>query len=217
MRIQKRTAFCLFVCTFVLAAGCATTVGSGNVTTETRTIKGVNSVSLWGDGTLEIEQTGTESLTITADDNILPLLGSSVRDGELQLGVQNFINIKPTDGVRYKLTVTGLTGLSLTGDADAQVRKLATDRLKTSITGDARIRIDGTADQQEVSITGDGTYDGTFLASKSAKVSITGDGKLDLDVSDSLDVKILGDGTINYKGDPKVSRSIVGDGNINKR
>jgi hypothetical protein len=207
---------CLFVCVLT-AAGCTTTKGSGNITTETRTIKGVNSVSLLGDGRLEIEQTGTESLTITADDNILPLLSSDVRDGDLKLGVKNLANTKPTQGIRYKLTVKGLTGLSLTGDADAEVTKLATERLTTSIMGDAKIRIDGTADQQEISITGDGKYDGTGLTSKTAKVSITGDGKLDIDVSDSLDIKILGDGTINYTGDPKISKTVLGDGHINKR
>jgi len=192
-------------------------MGSGNIKTESRNIKGVSSVSLLGDGLLEIEQTGMESLTITADDNILPLVTSEVIDGELKLGPKNFGNLKPTEGIRYKLTVTGIRELSLTGDATADVRKLAIDRLSTSIMGDAKIRIDGTADEQEISITGDGTYDGRDLTSKAAKVSITGDGKLDIDVSDTLDVHILGDGNINYTGDPQVSRSIIGDGHINKR
>ena len=53
---------------------------------------------------LEIEHTGTDSLTITADDNLLPLLNSEVRDGELKLGVKNLTNIQETKKIRYKLT-----------------------------------------------------------------------------------------------------------------
>jgi hypothetical protein len=171
-----------------------------------------------GDAKIDIEQTtGTESLTITADDNILPLLRSEVRDGKLILDVKNLQNVNPTNRIHYKLTVKGLTGLSLTGDAEAGITKVATEHLNVSITGDATVRIDGIADQQEVTILGDGRYDGASLTSKTANVSITGDGKLDLAVSDKLDVKIFGDGHINYTGDPTVTKTVVGDGSIEKK
>jgi hypothetical protein len=200
-----------------LAAGCSSANGSGNIKTETRAINGVSSVSLLGDGMLDIEQTGADSLTITADDNLLPLLNSEVRDGELKLGVKNLANIKATKQIQYKLTVKGLTALSLAGDAEADVKKLATDHLKVNITGDGNIRIDGTADDQTITIIGDGKYDGTRLASKTANVSITGDGHLDIAVSDKLNVKILGDGKINYTGDPMITKTIVGDGNVERK
>jgi hypothetical protein len=217
MRILKHGSLCIGVLIVAITAGCSSVEGSGNIKTETRTINGVSSVSLVGDGLLEIEQTGTDSLTITADDNILPLLSSEVRDGELKLGVKNLASIEETKQIRYRLTVKGLTGLSLVGDAEADVRKLATTQLKASITGDGSIRIDGTADDQSITILGDGKYDGTGLESKTATVSITGDGKLDLAVSEKLDVKILGDGKINYTGDPAITKSIIGDGRIDKK
>jgi hypothetical protein len=217
MRIFKHGHLCIGVLFVALGAGCSTAKGSGNIKTETRTINGVSSVSLLGDGMLDIEQTGTDSLTITADDNLLPLLNSEVRDGELKLGVKNLANIEATKQIQYKLTVKGLTALSLTGDAEADVKKLATDRFKVNITGDASIRIDGTADDQSITILGDGKYDGTRLTSKTANVSITGDGHLDIAASDKLDVKILGDGKINYTGDPVITKSIIGDGKIEKK
>jgi hypothetical protein len=217
MRIFKHRPLCIGVLSVALATGCSTATGSGNIKTETRTINGVSSVSLLGDGMLDIEQTGTDSLTITADDNLLPLLNSEVRDGELRLGVKNLANIRSTKQIQYKLTVKGLTALSLTGDAEADVKKLATDRFKVNITGDGNIRVDGTADDQSISIFGDGKYDGTGLTSKTANVSITGDGRLDIAVSDKLDVKILGDGKINYAGDPVITKSIIGDGKIEKK
>ena len=46
------------------------TQGSGTQKTETRSVSGFTRVTLSGIGTLNIQQTGTESLTITTDDNI---------------------------------------------------------------------------------------------------------------------------------------------------
>lgn len=211
-----RTAISL--CVFAaLAAGCTTLYGSGDVTAETRQISGVSRVVLGGDADLEIEQTGKESLVITADDNILPVLRSESEDGVLVLGVKDYTNIRPTKRVHYKLTLSGLTALSLAGDVTADVKKVATDRLTVSITGDGTIRIDGTADQQQVSILGDGKYDAANFLTKTASVSITGDGKLDIAVSENLDVKVLGDGSITYTGDPMITKSILGDGKIEKK
>ena len=44
--------------------------GSGKVTTEPRIVSGFSAVSLSGSGQLTVEQTGTESLTVTTDDNL---------------------------------------------------------------------------------------------------------------------------------------------------
>src|SRR5262245_44045700 len=50
--------------------------GSGTPKTETRAVKDFTAISFSGVGKVIIEQTGTESLSVTADDNILPLLES---------------------------------------------------------------------------------------------------------------------------------------------
>ena len=47
-------------------------LGSGNITSESRDVSDFNEVGLEGVGTLTIEQTGSETLTIEADDNIIP-------------------------------------------------------------------------------------------------------------------------------------------------
>ena len=47
--------------------------GSGVSMTESRPVNDVSSVSSYGSGNLIVEHGETEALTITADDNILPL------------------------------------------------------------------------------------------------------------------------------------------------
>ncbi len=68
-------------------------VGSGTVVTASRSVSDFHGVSVSGVGQLVLENAGTESLTITADDNILPLLESEVRNGVLMLGPRPNTNL----------------------------------------------------------------------------------------------------------------------------
>jgi len=56
----------------LLVSACSVTKGSGRVVTETREVGGFTKVELSGSGELTIEKTGTESLSISAEDNLLP-------------------------------------------------------------------------------------------------------------------------------------------------
>ena len=77
------------------------TVGSGTAKTETRNASGFTSVTFSGIGTLNIKQTGVESLTVSADDNVLPLLTSTVSNGTLTLGVETGHSINPAKPIVY--------------------------------------------------------------------------------------------------------------------
>ena len=98
----------------VLVSGCIFPVrytrvlGSGEVITETRRVSGISAIELSGIGTLIIEQGSKESLEITAEDNILKYLKSSVNGRNLHLGVDDFVSIEPTKEIIYHLTVKNL-------------------------------------------------------------------------------------------------------------
>ncbi len=59
--------------------------GSGTVASQVRNVRNFHAISLHTSGRLIIEETGTESLTIEAEDNLLPYLTSEVRDHRLIL------------------------------------------------------------------------------------------------------------------------------------
>src|SRR4029453_617014 len=72
---RPRVALALGIALLLLAA-CSTTRGSGQLATAQREVANFTKVELAGQGDVTIEQTGTESLSISADDNLLPLLTS---------------------------------------------------------------------------------------------------------------------------------------------
>ncbi len=88
-----------------------TIIGSGNVVTESRTVSGFAGVSLRGVARITIEQTGEETLTITAEDNVLPVLISEVRDGRLFLGPEENTSFELHEEIVYHVHVRNLSSI----------------------------------------------------------------------------------------------------------
>jgi hypothetical protein len=208
----------------VILAGCNFAVnlspgvkGSGKIASETRPVSGFTSVNLKGTGQLVIDTNGTESLEITADDNLLPYLTSEVQGDQLILGTKDNGNISPSKDVVYKLSAKNLNTIELSGSGDIDAKGINTDRLKAVIAGSGSLATSGTAAQQEVLVAGSGDYKGEKLKSKTANVNIMGSGDVDLDASEKLDVTIAGSGSVKYSGSPTVSQKILGSGSVDKR
>jgi hypothetical protein len=211
----------IFAMLCVSVAGCGTTAeqikGSGKVISESRTVSGYDSISLSGSGKLEVEQNGTEELSISADDNLLPYLTSEVKDHQLVLQVKSGYNINPSKPIVFKVGAKDLKGVSCAGDTNAVLKGIHTEDLTLSIAGSGDMSAEGIADRQAISIAGSGKYVGGGLKSKDTKINIAGSGDAVLAVSDNLDVTIAGSGSIKYFGDPKIKQSVIGSGTIDKQ
>jgi hypothetical protein len=214
--MRLRIALALMIILLSVTA-CSITKGSGQVTTETRQVAGFTKVELSGTGELTIQKTGTESLTISAEDNMLPLLTSEVSGDTLVLGTKPNAEIVPSKPITYSLTVKDLTGLSVSGSGSVRASDLATNSLSTKISGSGTITPSGTVGAQDLDISGSGGYRAEQLTSKSVKARISGSGNASVLVSDTLDVTISGSGTLTYSGDPKVTQEISGSGKVIKK
>jgi Putative auto-transporter adhesin, head GIN domain len=215
--MRLRVALALLTVALLLAA-CSVTRGSGQLASELRPVTGFTKVELSGTGQLTIEKTGTESLAISAEDNLLPLLTSEVSGDTLVLGTKRNTEIVTTKPINYALTVKDLTGLALSGSGNIRVSNLSTTRLTTKISGSGTITASGTADDQDLDISGSGRYQADQLASKTVSAGISGSGTASVLVSDALDVRISGSGTLTYTGDPtRVTQDVSGSGKLIKQ
>jgi hypothetical protein len=208
----------LAMLTVMLLAACSITRGSGQITSESRQVSGFSKVELSGSGELTLEQTGTESLTISAEENLLPKLTSEVSDDTLVLRSTSNAKIIPTQPIKYSLTVKDLSGLAVSGSGSVTMSKLATAALSTNISGSGAVTASGTADQQDLKISGSGRYQAEQLTSKTVKVDMSGSGVASVHASDALDLHMSGSGTLTYTGDPKqVTQQISGSGKVIKK
>jgi hypothetical protein len=210
------TAALLGGCVPSLAAPAAVR-GSGHVVSESRPIANVQEVAVSGAATLLVQQTGVESLTIEAEDNILPLLTSEVRNGRLSLGLEMNTIIRPTRPIRYVLTVKELRALDLSGATKAEVEDLRTNDLRVGISGSGNVRLSGRADRQDVRISGSGDYIADLFESKETTLRSSGSSRASVRVSDRLIVAISGSGHVEYIGSPQISQTISGAGTVRKR
>jgi len=209
--------------------------GSGNIQTETRYVSGFQSVDLNGLGTLNIVQGDKESLEITTDDNLLEYVQSEVSGRNLKLGVQDYVNLQPTDDIVYQLTVTDLNSVVTSGLGNIQIQSLETGDLRLEISGAGNIVIDdlsadsldlsisglgnvelaGRINEQNVKISGAGNYKAKDLFSRVANIKISGTGSAQVWAADKLTVDLSGMGSVDYYGDPILNMDISGMGKVN--
>ena len=189
-------------------------LGSGRIVSETREVTGFDQVDIVSSGDVIVGVTGEDSLVIEADDNLLPLLTSTVSDGRLVLGVRPNTSISPSQEVVYRITAAELVGFVVLGSGNVTITDLHSDEFSVTVLGSAMIDLAGTADVLRVSLPGSGTIDASRLDAVKAVVSINGSGSVTVDASDELEGSINGSGTIAYLGTPTVRQSINGSGSV---
>jgi hypothetical protein len=221
MTTALRLLFAAFLCATGVVSGCNGGVpavrGSGVVASETRDVAGFTEVRVSGAGDVVIDQTGTESLTVEAEDNILPLLDTRVSNGVLHLGLKQHVSVRTTRPIRFHITVKDLTGVGISGSGSVHARGLDADTLAAEISGSGSAALAGRADAVTLRVSGSGSYDAADLQSKSVKVEISGSGDALVNASDRLDATISGSGSVRYAGNPSVSQRVSGSGSIARR
>lgn len=209
--------------------------GSGIVRSETREVHNFSQIALSGVGTVIVQQGNAEGLRIEAEDNILPLISSTVSDARLTIGVRDSnATLSPTRPIRYYISARQVSALHLTGSGEIQAPSVQADALEVRIEGAGNVATDGlrvgtltvgisgtgdytgsgAAASQHISIAGTGNYFAKQLRGAEADVSIAGTGSATVRVSDSLIAEIKGIGTILYVGNPQVQQQISGIGTV---
>ncbi len=189
--------------------------GSGNVITESRDVSGFSEIALFGSGTVRVDVNGTESLTVEAEDNIMPLLKTEVSNGRLELSVES--SISPTTDITYTVAAVELDGVTIAGSGDVTASGIAADLFDVEISGSGRVEPTGTAASLVVEISGSGRYLGEGLEASIGTVRVSGSGEAVVNVTDDLDVDVSGSGGVQYVGEPTITESVSGSGRVTRR
>jgi hypothetical protein len=207
----------------VLVTGCVVNLGgkgvrgSGNVKTETRSVIGFSSIVFNSEGKVIVQQTGKESLTISAEENLLPLLETKVSDNILSIGTINNTDINPTKPIEFNLNVKSLENFKMIGVGSIEAKGIQGKRLTIALTGVGNMTIEGNADSLDLRLEGVGSYQGEAFKTKQATVHSEGVGSAVVNASEQLDVSVSGVGGIEYVGSPKLQKSGEGLGQVKQR
>jgi hypothetical protein len=192
-----------------------TVTGSGHVISETRNVSGFDSLALEGSGNVSVAFGSNESVVVQADDNIIPLITTTVQNSSLVIRTKNNTNITTRSGIRISVTMKTIRGISLKGSGDINVDGLTGSDVVVELPGSGNITITGTANSVDISLPGSGNILCEGLEARDVKITLNGSGNITAYASESLDATLRGSGTIRYFGNPsQVNKSIIGSGTI---
>lgn len=214
--------------------GANTVIGSGNVVAESRSVGGFDGVDLDGVGNVELQPAAVESLTIEADDNLLPFLRSEVVGGVLVLSTRPGMNLRPSRPIRYLVTARQMLSARLSGVGEIVCVGLATPRLTLQSTGVGTLRFtrlnaqrldvtssgegqvvtSGGVDRQRVLLSGVVEYHARGLRTAETEIELGGLATATVRVRDRLTAHLGGQGCLYYLGDPVLE--VTGEGCLEK-
>ncbi len=208
--------------------------GSGRIVEESRALAGFSALKLAGSIDVELRAGDRESVTVRADDNVVPLIETRVDSGTLAIGVARGASFRTQRTPRVLVEFVRLGELAVAGSGDVRADRVRGDAFAVSVAGSGDVKIDaldvnslgvmlagsgdfsagGRADEQGFSIRGSGDVRARDLVGRSVKVSIAGSGDAQVHATERLEVAIVGSGDVVYHGTPKVTKSIAGPGSV---
>jgi hypothetical protein len=195
---------------------------------ETRAIERFDQISFKDFGQLILTQGDHESLTVEADEELLPELITEVRDGKLVLGIEDnwfrrigniFSSVfsSKEHKVIYTLTFVDLNSVSISGQCHLECDQLETDNLKLNVAGLGNLEF-GHLDVNilKVIISGRGEFSAKGRADQ-VELRISGSGEYEASdlASQSMRVVISGQGNANVRVAESLDITISGLGQVN--
>lgn len=195
--------------------------GSGVVKEESRAVANFSRLTLAFPAIVTLTQGAAESLTISADDNLLPLIVTRVAGDQLVIEGTGTKGFSSKNEIRIRLTVKSLSAIAIKGSGDVIGDQLKSDKLDITIAGSGDVKFKSIrADQFRIEIKGSGDVVVDALESKSVETAILGDGDIKLPSLKATQVKISirGSGDVSAAGTTDtVNIEITGDGDVNTR
>jgi hypothetical protein len=203
----------------LVASGCSGggggTEGSGDVATQDRPVPAFDSIDFSSAGTLVVEQTGSDSLRVEADDNVQSLLTSEVEGTTLELGVRPGANVGRAT-ITYRVTVSRLAGLVLAGAGTVNATGIEGPDLSLANSGAGSLSVSGRTDRLNVDLIGIGSVDARGLTAQDVDVSVGGAGTATVNATRTLAARVTGVGDIVYLGNPAVAQEVTGLGTVGR-
>jgi hypothetical protein len=204
----------------VFAAGChharfTEIKGNGKRELQKRQVAPFTSISTNGAFTIEVTCQKDPSLEIEGDENVLDFVKTEVGGNILRL--ENSQSYSVSEPILVRISVPNLEGLAVNGAGHINVKGMNNEKFEIDTNGAPTITVAGTTKMVDIAANGAGKVDSQDLHATRAVVDVRGAARVDLDVSDQLDVKISGPSSVTYNGNPTVNKTIQGPGKLTRK
>jgi hypothetical protein len=227
----------LFPAVFALA-GCGNLIGvngNGNVKSEVRDVGSFDQLSVGGAFDVYLTQGDSESVRVEADENLLPLVETIVRNGRLV--VRSRENIGEAKELNVYITFKNLTeieasgaceiegkgqltfgALTLNGSGASEVDlTLTANRIEGEYSGASEVDLEGSADVCDFRLSGASELDAQELVVGQMSIDLSGASEAAVQVTQKLKVDASGASSVVYTGDPAVDQHTSGASSVRKK
>jgi hypothetical protein len=219
-----------------LAAAADVVRGCGVASSQRRDVGAFTGVAVGGPFAVVLRPATREAIEIVADDNVLPLVETTVRGDTLRIEFAKNARIEPRTKIVVTVDAVRLDSVALGGSGTIAGKAIKSAKLEAAIGGSGSIALDdldvgelavaiggsgsfrasGRANRLGVDIGGSGGSDTERLAAAEVAVAVSGSGDVRVRADSKLSASIAGSGDVRYTGAATPQVAIVGSGRVRK-
>ena len=198
----------------LLLGACSRPANEGPLRSESRSVGDFHSVNVRGAANASIQVGPAASLTISAGENTLQNLTTTVREGMLIVEQKKGWWLSHGN-VELQITLPVLQEVVISGAGNADITDARGESLELSLQGAGNLVAKGEIGTLAVNINGAGNANLGGLRARAAKVVVNGTGNVSVHATEELDAVVNGVGSVRYIGTPpKLDTKVNGVGSI---
>ena len=230
--MQIKRIFLGLVIAFTLNSCINTIDGNGEVVSENRKVTSFNKIDISGGYEVLLNQGNSENLEIEADENLMELIETEVKNNTLYISSTKPIG--DSESLKLYITTVNLEDIDVSGAIDLKNKgTFKSENLEIEVSGAADIDLDievenltmdmsgasettlsGSASNFDIELSGAGELQAKKLKTRNTSIDISGAGSAEVFAKKTLKVSVSGAGSVKYKGNPKVEEDISGAGSV---
>ncbi|MBV1774425.1 DUF2807 domain-containing protein [Burkholderiaceae bacterium DAT-1] len=212
---MKKTVIAALLVSCATFASAASIKGSGKVVEQQRQIGDFTALRTEGAYSLIVRNGAAPSIKLSGDDNLLPLVETTVTGKQLVIAFKKDTSINMNQTIKIEVTVPKLERFSNEGAGKTEILDLKGDSFEIQYEGAGLVKATGTVKKLIVNAQGAGALELQSLKAEDARVSVQGVGAVKVFASNVLDASLEGVGSLKYYGHPKTLRkSAAGLGSV---
>lgn len=175
--------------------------GNGIVEEEVRNVPAFNQLDISGTFNVFLSQGETESVTIEADSNIIPVIQTEVNDGRLSVKIENGVKISKSKKSSVYITINDINKLDFRGVGNLKcLTDLNLSIVDISNSGVGNMELTGSAQVCSIHNSGVGNLKASDFVVQKLTVSNVGVGNVEIHAVEELSMSNSGVGNVSYWG-----------------
>lgn len=213
--------------------------GDGNTTSVTRTVEAFTGISSEGSWNVEITEGTPGTVTLKGDENLLPYIETTVKNGVLSIKSKGEVNLRSNSKITVEVTMNQINSLKLSGsggingkggftsDGNTDIAVSGSGNLNldfdtfkdltVQVSGSGNIRLNGNTRSMHAHVSGSGNIDCRDTRANDLTAMVSGSGNIKVHADKSINAVISGSGDIFYTGNPEnIAKVVSGSGRVIK-